>query len=330
VITPQQFDPQAGTVGHDSTAAVQAAIDATPSGGEMCPGAFNYTVSNGFTITKPINIVGEGDATQFTGVLPPNTDLFHLAIPAGQTLRDFSFEGMKLTATGARSWFNIDTTAAANTYLPGLRIADIIAPVSPLMHGIWVNGSATGAGLSQAEFERVQLTVDGPSPNSCIMLQNVGDSIRIRDGLMTGTSYGLYLLQVPGAGSFHLDGTNSTSLGGWVIQNATKPIFQNFEIEMSNFDMLKLTNNSGFVSSGAAIYFEACDGATIGPGQIQAIAGSVNFNECIYLGAAHNVTISDMRLASTVGGIGINVSAVATGTNIGPNNSYSGFATNFN
>jgi hypothetical protein len=329
-ITPQQFDPLAGSLHYDSTAAITTAIASTPAGGKLTlPGTESgYLVSNGFTITRPINIVGDGDATSFTGSLPVNTDLFHVTLPAGAVMRDFSFTDMKLLVTGARSWFHIDTTAAANTYLPGLRIADILAPVSPLLYGIWADGLANGAGLSQAEFERCQLTVDGHSPNACIMLQNVGDSIRVKGGLMTGTAYGLYLAQVSGAGSFILDGTNITSSGGLVVQNATKPIFRDFEIELSNFDMLKLTTNPGFVSSGAAIYIEAADGATIGPGQIQAIAGSVNFNEAIYLGAVANVSIDDMRFASTVGGIGINRGAGASGTNIGTKNTFNGFIIN--
>lgn len=328
MITPQQIDPLAGAPGYDSTAAIAAAIAATPAGGELyIPGtASGYMVSNGFTLTRPINIVGDGDATSFAGSLPANTDLFHLAIPAGQTLRNFSFEKMKFQVSNARTWFNIDTTASAATYVPGLRIADIIAPVSPLRYAVWANGLAAGAGLSQAEFERCQWTVDGGNPNSCYMLQNVGDSIRIKGGLTTGTAYAMWLLQVAGAGSFILDGTNITSSGGIVVQNATKPIFKDFEIELSNFDMLKLGTNSGFVATGAAIYIMAADGATIGPGQIQAIAGCTNFNEAIYLGCAGNVTIDDMRLTSSFGGVGVH-RASSTGTNV-INTSYKGFATN--
>jgi hypothetical protein len=330
MISPQQFDANAGNHGHDSTVAIIAAIAATPSGGMLhLPGA-TYTISGGFTITQPINIVGDGDATLFTGALPTNTDLFHVAIPANATMRNFSFEKMKFLVAGARSWFHIDTTASANSYLPGLRIADILAPISPLLHGIWVDGLSTGAGLSQAEFERCQLTVDGPAPNCCIYLGNVGDSIRIRDGLMTGTAYGLWLAQVPGAGSFSLDGTNITSLGGIVVQNAIKPIFKDFEIELSNFDLLKLSTNSGLIKTGAAMYFMASDGVSIGPGQIQAIAGCSNFNEAIYLGKTSSVMIDDMRLSSAFGGFGINKSASATGTYLGPRNTFSGFAINSN
>ena len=327
MITPQQFDPLAGTTGYDSTAAITAAIAATPSGGKLyIPGtASGYLVSNGFTITQPINIDGDGDATLFTGNLPANTDLFHLAIPADTVVRDFSFTKMQFTVNNARSWFNIDTTAAPGTYLAGLRIADILAPISPIYFGIWANGLANGAGLSQAEFERCQLTVDGPAPKACFNLQNVGDSIRIKDGLMTGTGYGLALAQVSGAGSFSLDGTNITSLGGIVVQSAIEPIFQNFEIELATSNLLTGSGMSGYCVTGAGIFLDACDGGSIGPGQIQALSGCNNFYEAIYLDNTRNVAIDAMRFSSEVGGLALNISASASSTRIGMNNAFLGF-----
>jgi hypothetical protein len=330
VVFPQQFDALAGTAGHDSTAAIASAIPAVPPGGSLwIPGTVGgYLVSNGFTLTTPINVIGDGDATFFTGTLPANTDLFRVAVPAGQTLRNFSFKRMKFLVANARSWINVDTTAAANTYLQGLVVEDVFAPVSPLNYAFWANGLATGAGLSQADFNRNKFTVDGSSPNACYMFGNVGDTIRINAGIQTGTAYGMWLAQVGGAGGFSYMGGNCTSLGGLVVQSAIKPVFGGaFEIELSNFDMLKLTTNSGKLSSGAGIYLLGCDGATIGPGQIQALATCSNFNEAVYCGATANVNVDDMRLTSAVGGIGINRSSPSA-ANAGTKNSFAGFATN--
>lgn len=310
----------------DVTADIAAEIAATPTGGELRLSG-QLPISNGFTITQPINIVGDGDATCFTGTLPAGVDLFRIAIPAGATQRDYSFCKMQFQCTGARSWFNFDTTAAANTYLQGLLVEDILAPVSPTMHAVWANGLATGAGLSQADFNRNKFTVDGPAPNSVYMLQNVGDTIHINAGIQTGTAYGLWLLQVAGAGGFSYREASCTSLGGLVVQNAIKPIFADFELELSNFDLLRLATNSGFASSGAGIYLLGCDGATIGPGQAQAIAGCQNFNEMIYCGRTSSVDI-DMRLTSTVGGNGIVRSASAFNTTISPNTTFAGFVNN--
>lgn len=306
----------------------QNMIDETPEGGTLRLPAGEYEVSNGFIITKPIRIVGEGDATVFVGSLPADTDLFHIVIPASTVQRNFGFSLMRFRVENARSWIHIDTMAAADTYLQGLVVSDIRAEVNPVKYGIWAQGLSNGAGLSQAVFERLSITVDGASPNCCIMLDNVGDSIHISNGMLSGTAYGIWLKQVPGAGGFNLIGTNITSLGGIVVQSATQPVFQDFEIELSNYNLVKLQPNSGFVASGAGIYFLATDGASIGPGQIQAIYGSVNFNEAIYISSnSHNVIVNNMRLSSTVRGDGIVVAYGAQGTKI-TNNAFGGFVRN--
>jgi hypothetical protein len=316
MISPHQFDTSAGNPGHDSTSAIAAAIAATPSGGTMYLPAAAYTVSDGFTITRPINIIGDGFGTNFVGKLPASTDLFHVACPAATWMRGLSFQRFAINVTGGRYWFHLDTTSHP-AMISECEISHILAVSPPGLSSIAINNNAANVdgGTWNSWFEKNQFAVNNGA-GACISVVNGGDTLRVRDCVLSGIGYAINLNQITNAGNFVCEGCSIEATGGIFISRAVKPIIRDFEIEFS-----------APLITCAGIDFAGADGGTIGPGQIQILPNAGNFAEAIYLANSTNVTIDGIRFASGRGGVAINKGS-SSNTQVGPGNSFSGFKTN--
>jgi hypothetical protein len=319
-ITPQKFDILAGTAGHDCTAAITSAIAACPSGGKVYFPATtgSYVVSNGFNITKPINIVGDGVGTSFTGTIPNTSDLFKVTVPGNGGIRGLCFSNFQINVVGAANWFHLNTQASPFCFLAEVEISRIYAlNVAPVSSCIFSNSSSTNAQFDMGFFQN-QFNVNCGTAGGCIAMVNAGDSIRIRDSILTGNGFGITVGQVPGAGNVIIEGCNITASGGIAFTAGYKPIIRDCEMEFTT-PMI----------TGTAISLSGVQYGTIGPNQIQILSTATGFIEALFIGGSSlGLGVNGNAFVSQVSGIAITNTSTVTGTVLGLENTFSGFGTN--
>lgn len=308
--------------GADQFARIQAAIDATPTGGTLvlpaCPVSTPYYVVTGtgsciFTRTSPINIVGEGRTGSNIGVTAsvPNTrDVFcmtpsTLNSPAfinGWSFRDFRIAQIGAAAARHAINFNVPLgNLALNVSIDRMTFDATSGGNSFRL----TNDPATATG-GMAYSQITNSTMES------IYLDTAGDGITIRGNVIaaTGTNIGVRASFVTGAGGFLLDGNVISGLGCIVC------IVNGGGVEIVN----NYIETSGANSYGFLVDINTSAGVMLSP-QLVGNQYSVTTGTPIPVRIRNNVfnaRLSDMRYLVTSGNQ-IQVDAGATDTSIDRN-----------
>lgn len=188
----------------DSTAAIQAAINATVYGGTLHIPAGVYLVSAGLTATQSIRIIGDGLSS-----------VIYVAAGVSATTDVITFVG---TSSGS---------AAEGFYIADLRIIPVSG--TPARYGINL-GSQTATGINRATVERVYVgqfgsyglrnngafssTVQNSSITG-LLFDLCTDNQNVLNNTLRGSNWGVYINAVPGTNLFNIEGNVIVSkLGG--------------------------------------------------------------------------------------------------------------------
>ena len=175
------------------------------------------TGSTIFTITQPITIDLQGATLSYFGA--SNTTSMFTFAPTSTG----DFFGGRLTR-GNIAWNThglatvaINTSATNLTEVAELEIDHIIDSSSGGALGYSIDvvtpSTNTTGGIFHANFH------DNILWNG-IFLSNAGDSIRIKDNILTGNKYGLYANLISGAGGLIFTGNNDSAASPFLLDNA--------------------------------------------------------------------------------------------------------------
>jgi parallel beta-helix repeat protein len=240
----------------NDAAAFAAAIAAAPVyGGTVYFDGSCYLQGTGtelILLNKPVSLIGSGTNSKLLVFGSSTTNVIHIAPPANATylfyymmlqeIRGFSIEPQSspgVAGASCQDAIAIDPSANDMWFLTVRNVR----VYSPGTNGYAIsvrNGSAhtggntlTNGGLYLAKFEGNQLY-------NGIFLNNVGDSIYIKDNEITNLNAGVYVSQVSGAAGLTISGNNITSQGGCiVIDSGIRPLISNNECENN------VTNTNG-------------------------------------------------------------------------------------
>jgi len=221
---------QYGAVGDgiaDDTAAIAAAIAACPSGGTVYFPTGTYKITSGFSITQPINILGAGASTSFSGSVLSCSSLGSNSIfkvtttvfTPGFTFKNFSVQGNN---TGL---YAIEFAGTAGWYeclIDNLTIQNMGSGYS-----IGVSGAATGSGLAYSTISNCNLL-------GGIYVPYGGDGLHIENNVITtvGAHFGIYYNGVVGAGGLVIiKNVVSGTTQLLSIDNAVAPVVSSNEFE---------------------------------------------------------------------------------------------------
>src|SRR5262245_8852003 len=164
-----------GGLGPDSTAEIQAAIDATPPFGTLyfpaCPSGQGYEVSGSgsavFTRTTPINIVGDGNSSLIflAAGVPTTRDVFAFSATSGT---GWSFKDINIQCgAGGRHSINMDSggTGLLNVVIERVQIG------------------ASGGGRS-IRFGSVAYSQITKCNLESILIDNAGDGVTISENII--------------------------------------------------------------------------------------------------------------------------------------------------
>jgi len=318
----------------DDTAAIAAAILATPSSGTLYFPTGSYKVAGSgneiFTITTPINILGAGSSinggvgTTFllnTGV-PTTRDLFHIVGVTNAALRGYTFKNFNVgivSSFGGKNVFHFDSTAGTTTGFAEVVIDNVMMPdvVSAGGNSVFVdNGIGTNTNGGTFNF-----TVRNSFIGAGVAFQKAGDTLRVLDNIITGATAGIISDQVAGAGQLIVSGNNMTSAGGMIIvANGVAPVITGNQLEQlvtnteTNNAMIDLTGSVGNISN-----------AKIVGNQVQNLIGTAT---PIRVAAATGTVIDNNRLGTPSAYAHIVNTAAATSTVIGSGNTFIGGGAN--
>ena len=318
----------------DDTAAIAAAILATPTGGTLYVPTGSYKVTGSgnqiFTITTPINILGAGSSinggvgTTFllnTGV-PTTRDLFHIVGVTNSALRGYTFKNFNVgivSSFGGQNVFHFDSTAGTTTGFAEVVIDNVMMPdvVSAGGNSVFVdNGIGTNTNGGTFNF-----TVRNCFIGAGVAFQKAGDTLRVIDNVITGATAGIVSDQVAGAGQLIVSGNNMTSAGGMIIiANGVAPVITDNQLEQlvtnteANNAMIDLTGSAGNISN-----------AKIVGNQVQNLIGTAT---PIRVAAATGTVIDNNRLGTPSAYAHIVNTAAAASTVIGSGNTFTGGGAN--
>lgn len=312
----------------DDTAAITAAIAATPSGGTLLfPPSYCLVSGSGsaiFTITKPIYIVGSGmdsGGILVSSTVPSTTDLFHF-VPALGGMRGVSIQDIAIqpqSGSPGRHLIHVDTTSANNIFAAEFQIRRTWLYDTTHGNSVFFNNTSSGLGVFNSVIAECLIT--GP-----VNLLWVGDSIRFTGNIIStyvaGTGNPITISQLGGAGNVIIENCNITGGGGTVITGATGIIISHNEFE-------QITTNTE--ANNAIIDITGSSTQVVRPliigNQIQANA-STGAPNLIRVGNAVGCVVDQNYLGSGDGAVAVINTASASGTVMGPNNTYVGTSAN--
>ena len=218
----------------DSTAGIQAAISATPSGGALCIPNGSYLISGSgsciLSRATAIRLLGVGEPLFIVaGGVPSTRNIICLA-PTGPTvgwqISGLSIQGSGGVARGQHAIY-IDTTAPGSL-LYNCIISDNTLSVTAGGHSIHVNNSQSTGGFFNSQIERNNI--------ESIYFADVGDSITIAYNTInsntSNTNPGIYVYQVVGSAGLEIFANNIASISGHIlIDGGVMPIIRDNELE---------------------------------------------------------------------------------------------------
>jgi hypothetical protein len=280
----------------DDTAAIQAAIDATPYNGTLYLPAGSYKgIGSGSDIwhrSTPINIVGDGWVScLFADASVPNTrDILRITATAagpGWSFRDFQI-GVGGAARGRHALhFDTPTALVYNVSIRKLFIFPTAGGKSIRTVGPTASGTLAYSQIEECNLESIELN-------------GLGDNVGIENNTITsnaGTNYAIYIQQVPGAANARIVGNVIATLDCQiVIDSAVTPVIRDNEFEtpigvvntgarllwirgtVSSITSPQILNNQVSVLPGTnnpiPIVIDNSDNPTIAGGRIFVVSGS--------------------------------------------------------
>jgi hypothetical protein len=203
-------DPRAfGATGNgstDDTAALQAAISATPSGGWLFLSHGTYLVSSTLYITSPINFIGggKGSIIYVSASFSDTEDVFSVNPTSdGSFLAFKEFQILPVSGTPSRYAFNFNGASSDINNL----IIDHITIQQLGSYGIYFQGSGDAQGTPATSTVQNSVIVGG------IVATNAGDTVRIINNVISGTGKCDFSFQA-GASTLLFKGNNCTVSGG--------------------------------------------------------------------------------------------------------------------
>jgi Pectate lyase superfamily protein len=314
----------------DDTTAITNAIAAVPSGSSLLIPAASCKVSGGFTITKPVVIQGIGPASTIIGTLGAGVDLFHV-FPNGVSLHKVWFQDLTIAITGGKNAINFDSTQAASSFIAesGARRVNTLGSASLAGASISVIGSGLTSYPFDLSFEDNELTSGtGTALTAAAMyFNNAGDTLRVVNGEITGTGYGLFLAQVAGAGNFIMSGgMNFTACGGIFVSGSIFPVFRDMELEIAPSCV-----DTGFTGFAILVSSANAFSPTFDSDNITLDAGATGYSGAISINTATDARMTNLKVVNAITGstTGITTAAGSTGATYGPSVLATGFTVNY-
>ena len=219
----------------DETAALQAAIDGTPSGGTLIlPAGLCMVLGSGTTallVTKPISIIGNGWSS---GIFPsiaggfPNTRNILSVIPTSPS-NGFVFRDFQIAAFGAGKHAMLfdsgNTSVVYNIYIQRMLITATDAGCS-IFGAESVNSPSSGGTFAYSSIQDCNL--DSAQFNTC------GDGLTIARNVLTGAERTCIIAdQVVGAGNLVIrDNTMASNFGFCTVRQSSSLIYADNEMEI--------------------------------------------------------------------------------------------------
>lgn len=229
-------DPTYGAAGDgvtDDTAAINAAITATPVGGTLYFPIGNYLVSGSgaqiFNITKDINIHGAGFYSRIrpAASVPVTTNIIRYSPSAGSEMATFKdFFIYPISGTPGKNAIFIEITAASGQSISRMKIENVkVAQLGG--KAVYIsNGVATDGVFCS--------TIIDCSLAGGIALDGAGDSVIIERNTISGAGIGIFSNLVGGASCLSARDNNITSTGGgFYIKGGTETTLENNNIEQT-------------------------------------------------------------------------------------------------
>lgn len=230
----------------DDTSAIQAAINATPTGGTLKIPTGTYLISSTLTRNTQINIVGDGQwqsiilmASTMTNV----QDAFHFAPTGSSAIPGWSLTGFAIkqqgVAAGRHGLFIDSTGMSSSAFIYNFYINRVAILPTGAGQSINGNGNASNACYTYSEISDCNL--------ESISLTNAGDGVTIRNNVITaatGSNNAIYVLQVAGAAGLVIRDNVIAVLGASILlDTCVCPSIMNNELETP----VGITNVYGFM-----------------------------------------------------------------------------------
>lgn len=296
----------------DDTLAIRATLTAAPTGSTLLfpTGAYRLIQQTAepelLLVDKNISLLGQPGAVLYVDSTVPSTvDVIRVAVPA--STRFLSIEKLIIAPTSgtpARYGINLDVTNS------GQQLANLLIKscyIEQLGTGsIHLTNPTNTEGFFCSQIEKCFL-VGG------ISLQRCGDSVTIRDNIITGAGIGISLSSVAGAAQFTIEHNNITSAGTAIKVDSAD------QINILYNQIEQTVNYSG--GSGVMVHITGDDAVVIGAKIVgNNINGAIPQNKPAYLifvDNASDTVIRDNNLQkATLESIAL--SGLALDTNIGP------------
>lgn len=317
----------------DDTVAVQKAINACPDGAILSIPAASILVSGSgsaiFTITRPINIIGQGidfgSAFKVKTGTPTTRDIFHInptTIQRGFTFKGFSVYGQ--SGFVGQHTFHLDTSTGVVASLAEVLIEDVYMAATASAGGYSIkvnngngnnNTAGGGGGTGSVNGGTFNFTVNRCYLAGGIVFVYAGDSLRIHDSIINTDNAAVVLNQVSGAGNFYMSGCNIAGKGGCLLINQSLAPVMNacvFEQQATcteaNNSMINLIGNiGGGILSAKIINSQVQALAGFGDPtliRVHSAANTVIDNCSLYTGTAYTHVIITSSAATTILGAG--------------------------
>jgi hypothetical protein len=295
----------------DDTAAIQAAINATPYGGKLYIPAGRYKLigsgSQCLLRTTPIHIFGDGQSSTVLAAdsSVPNTRdwlVFNFtATGLGWSVRNLCFgDGSSLFG---RHHLRFIATGAVFAY--NILIADNFFVENPNGNSIqFDNGSVAYAQIIRNNMCSIQMF-------------NVGDNIAIQDNLITSVNavtarYGIYLTGVAGAADVRIIGNVLATRNGMILVDAaTGVIIRDNEFETP----VGLVNPDGFV-----VYLRGAVSPIMNPIMVKnqySVLSGTGDPIPLRIGDCDNAIVDEARIFNSAG-VHMVIDATANNTYVSP------------
>jgi hypothetical protein len=279
----------------DDTAAIQAAIDACPSGGTVYFPTGTYKVlgsgSQALLLgasNKTIYLVGDGFASWIKpdAAFPNTRDIIRIATTAGT--RGWGISKLQIGSAGlGKNGIHIDTTDSGhNSYCYNMVIEEcLIAKPDPVGYSICHESNAlnTTGGLFYS-------TISKNNVNS-IHLAYTGDGITINDNVCTGVNTAIYVSQITGAGGLSILNNVLANSGGLItIDSGIAPKIIGNTVACEGFAAYTQTNGAMIDLNGGVATIKR---PFVSGNQIQAVSGITGVTSAIRVANADAAVIND-------------------------------------